>query len=65
MSIAPGRVANELWGMIDPREIERLSAIDQLYVTSDDVAAAALFMLSRPPHVTVRNLVILAKNQDV
>ena len=26
MSIAPGRVANELWGMTDPQEIERLSA---------------------------------------
>ncbi len=65
MSIAPGRVANELWGMTDPQEIECLSAQDQNYLTSDDVAAAALFMLSRPRHVTIRNLVMLAKNQDV
>ncbi len=64
MSLAPGKVANELWGLTDAREIKRLAVEEQQYLTVEDVAAAAVFMLSRPRHVTVRNLVILAKNQD-
>ena len=64
MSIAPGKVANELWGFSDPAEIQRLSRIEQQYLTSDDVAQAALFMLSRPRHVTVRNLVMVPRYQE-
>jgi ribitol 2-dehydrogenase len=29
------------------------------------VAEAVIFMLSRPPHVTIRDLVILPQNQDI
>ena len=64
-SIAPGRVANALWGVTDAAEIKRLSEDERLNVTSMDVARAALFMLSRPRHVTIRNLVMLAQKQDV
>ena len=65
MSLAPARVANELWNLTDPEEIEKVSVGDQHYLKVQDVAEAAVFMLTRPRHVTVRNLVIIAKNQDV
>ena len=65
MSLAPARVANELWNLTDPAEIQQLTLGDQRYLSVEAVAEAAVFMLSRPRHVTVRNLVIIAKNQDV
>ena len=65
MSLAPARVANELWNLTDPAEIDKLTVGEQRYLKVEDVANVALFMLSRPRHVTVRNLVIIAKNQDV
>lgn len=64
-SLAPGRVANELWNFSDPAEIERASVRERGYLKSEDVAEAAVFMLSQPPHVTIRNLVILPQNQDI
>ncbi len=65
MSLAPARVANELWNLTDPPEIETLTVGEQRYLKVEDVADAALFMLSRPRHVTIRNLVIIARQQDV
>ena len=64
-SLAPGRVANELWNFSDPAEIERASVQEHGYIKSEDVVEAAIFMLSRPPHVTLRSLVILPQNQDI
>ncbi|MBZ0292109.1 MAG: SDR family oxidoreductase [Anaerolineae bacterium] len=64
-SIAPGAVANELWGITDPAEIERLAVNDHAYLRSEDVADAVVFMLSRPPHVTIRDLVMLPQQQDL
>ena len=32
---------------------------------SEDVAEAVTFMLSRPPHVTIRDLVMLPQQQDL
>jgi ribitol 2-dehydrogenase len=64
-AIAPGAVANELWGFDDPAEIARVSADEHKYLTSEDVAQAVRFMLAQPPHVTVRDLVILPQNQDL
>ena len=64
MSLAPGKVANELWGLEDPAEIERLSRVEGTYLSSADVAQAAAFMLSRPRHVTVRNLVLVPRYQE-
>ena len=65
MSLAPARVANELWNLTDPAEIEAVAVGDQHYLKVEDVAEAAAYMLSRPRRVTVRNLVIIAKQQDV
>ena len=65
MSLAPARVANELWNLTDPGDIEKVTVGDQHYLKVEDVAEAAEFMLSRPRHVTVRNLVIIAAQQDV
>ncbi len=65
MSLGPGRVANELWGLTDPDEIERLTRAEREYLKVEDVAEAAVFMLSRPRHVTIRDIVMLPQKQDV
>ena len=59
MSLAPGSVANPMLNFHDAEEIRRVSEVDQVYLTSNDCAEALLFMLSRPRHVTIRDLVIL------
>ena len=64
-SLAPGRVANDMQNLSDPAEIERVSIGEHNYLKSEDVAEAALFMLSRPPHVTLRSLVMLPQKQDI
>lgn len=64
-AIAPGAVANELWGFNDPSEIEKASVKEHRYLRSEDVAQAVAFMLSQPPHVTIRDLVMLPQNQDL
>lgn len=63
-ALAPGMVANELWGFHDPAAIAR-QVESHASLHSDDVARAALFMLSQPPHVTIRDLVMLPQNQDL
>ncbi len=63
MSLAPGAVANPLWGFHDAAEIERVSAGERSYLASEDCAEALVFMLTRPKHVTIRDLVILPQNQ--
>jgi ribitol 2-dehydrogenase len=63
-AIAPGMVANELWGFNDPAAIEAQIA-KRASLRSEDVAEAVVFMLSQPPHVTIRDLVMLPQNQDL
>ena len=63
-SLAPGMVLNELWGISDPAEIDRRVAAHG-GLRSEDVAEALLFMLTRPAHVTIRDLVMLPQNQDL
>lgn len=58
-SLAPGPVANPMQGFYDRDEIRQAAQGDCDYLTSDDCAEALLFMLSRPPHVTIRDLVML------
>ncbi len=65
MSLAPGAIANPMLNYHDAEEIRRLSQGDQAYLTSEDCAEALLFMLSRPPHVTIRDLVILPRHAGV
>jgi ribitol 2-dehydrogenase len=63
-AVAPGMVLNELWGMIDPAEIDR--KVEQgAGLRSEDVAEAIVFMLTRPQNVTIRDLVMLPRAQDL
>ncbi len=63
MSLAPGQVANPLWGFHDPADIARVSSGDRTHLTSEDCAEALVFMLEQPRRVTIRDLVILPQNQ--
>jgi ribitol 2-dehydrogenase len=63
-AVAPGTVLNELWGYRTPAEIEAKVASHE-GLRSEDVAEAVLFMLTRPPNVTIRDLVMLPQNQDL
>jgi ribitol 2-dehydrogenase len=63
-SIAPGKVANEVWNLTDPAEINRLVA-ERNVLRNEDVVQAVVFMLSQPPHVTIRDLVMLPQSQDL
>jgi ribitol 2-dehydrogenase len=63
-AIAPGTVANELWGYTDAAQIDE-QIMHRTAIRSEDVAEAAVFVLSQPAHVTIRDLVILPQNQDI
>lgn len=63
-AIAPGMVANELWGLTEAAEIDKWVG-KHASLRSEDVAEAVVFMLSQPPHVTIRDLVMLPQNQDL
>ena len=63
MSLAPGQVANALWGFHEAADIERVSAGERTHLTSEDCADALVYMLSQPRRVTIRDLVILPQNQ--
>ena len=63
-SLAPGMVLNELWGLTDPDEIDRRVAAHS-GLRNDDVVDALFFMLTRPPHVAIRDLAILPQSQDL
>ena len=63
-SLAPGMVLNELWGLTDPDDIERRVAAHS-GLRNEDVVDALFFMLTRPPHVTIRDLVILPQAQEL
>jgi ribitol 2-dehydrogenase len=63
-AIAPGVVLNELWGVSDPGEIEEKLARGE-GIRSEDVADAVAYMLTRPRHVTIRDLVILPRDQPI
>jgi ribitol 2-dehydrogenase len=63
-AIAPATVLNELWGYTDPDSIAKKVAARE-GLRSEDVAEAAVFMLSRPPHVAIRDLVMLPQALDI
>ncbi len=63
MSLAPGQVANALWGFHELEDIQRVSDHERTHLTSADCAEALVYMLTRPAHVTIRDLVILPQNQ--
>jgi ribitol 2-dehydrogenase len=62
--IAPATVLNELWGYTDSGSIDKKVASRE-GLRSEDVAEAAVFMLSRPPHVAIRDLVMLPQALDI
>lgn len=63
--IAPGVVLNELWGFSEGDEKLAEQITSATGITSEDVADALLFMLSRPRHVNIRDLVILPTSQEI
>jgi len=63
-SIAPGMVANELWGITKPEEIEKHVAA-RTALRCEDVVDAVVFFLTRPPHVNVREIVMIAQREDL
>jgi len=63
-ALAPGIVLNELWGDVDPADVER-KVKARAGLRSEDVADALRFMLTRPANATVRDLVLLPADQDI
>lgn len=63
-AVAPGMVLNELWRIRDEAEINRRAELGE-GLRSEDVAEAVLFMLTRPSNVTIRDLVMLPRTQDL
>jgi ribitol 2-dehydrogenase len=64
-AVAPGVVLNELWGYAEGADGVEQAVGDRTGIRSEDVADAVLFMLTRPRHVTVRDLVILPTDQEI
>jgi ribitol 2-dehydrogenase len=62
--IGPGVVLNELWGYAEGASVQDEVAAGR-GITCEDVADAVIFMLTRPPHVVVRDLVLLPAAQDI
>ncbi len=63
-SVAPGVVLNDLWKVTDAAAVQAGVAAGT-GVRSEDVADAVLYMLTRPSHVNIRDLVILPVNQEI
>jgi len=63
-SIAPGMVANELWGITTQEEVEKHVAAHSA-LRCEDVVDAVVFFLTRPPHVNVREIVMIAQREDL
>jgi ribitol 2-dehydrogenase len=64
-AVAPGVVLNELWGIDEGSNDVGVAVGARTGIRSEDVAEAVLFMLTRPEHVTIRDLVILPTDQEI
>ena len=64
-AVAPGIVLNELWGVGQGDDGIDAKVAQGAGIRSEDVADAVWFMLTRPAHVTIRDLVILPTNQPI
>jgi ribitol 2-dehydrogenase len=62
--VGPGVVLNDLWAVSGEAAVAEGVAAGT-GIRSEDVAEAVAFMLTRPRHVTVRDLVILPSNQEI
>ena len=64
-AVAPGVVLNPLWGHTEGSAEAAAEIAKGTGITSDDVADAVVYMLTRPRHVTIRDLVILPSAQEI
>lgn len=64
-AVAPGVVLNALWGIDEGSNDVGAAVGARTGIRSEDVAEAVLFILTRPEHVTIRDLVILPTNQEI
>jgi ribitol 2-dehydrogenase len=64
-AVSPGVVLNELWGIDEGSDDVGAAVGARTGIRSKDVAEAVLFMLTRPEHVTIRDLVILPTDQEI
>ncbi len=67
VSIAPGIVLTELWN-VDPKKDKKLiknKIKNGDALTVNDIVECFEFALSRPRHVTLRDIVILPRNQNI
>jgi ribitol 2-dehydrogenase len=63
-AVAPGVVLNDLWQVTDSAAVANGVAAGT-GLTSEDVADAVLYMLTRPRHLNIRDLVMLPTNQEI
>ena len=63
-SVAPGVVLNDLWQVTDADAVAD-GVAGGTGLRSEDVADAVMFMLTRPRHVGIRDLVMLPVNQEI
>jgi ribitol 2-dehydrogenase len=63
-SVAPGVVLNDLWKVTDADAVAD-GVAGGTGLRSQDVADAVLYMLTRPRHVNIRDLVLLPVNQEI
>ncbi len=63
-AISPGIVLNKMWSMTDPAAIDEGIAARQ-GLRSEDVADLVVYMLSMPPHITLRDVIALPQNQII
>ena len=63
-AVAPGVVLNDLWQVTDSAAVSNGVAAGT-GLTSEDVADAVLYMVTRPRHINIRDLVLLPINQKI
>jgi ribitol 2-dehydrogenase len=63
-AVAPGVVLNDLWQVTDADAVAE-GVAGGTGLRSEDVADAVVFMLTRPRHVNIRDLVLLPVNQEI
>ncbi|HVC83131.1 MAG TPA: SDR family oxidoreductase [Chloroflexota bacterium] len=63
-TISPGIVLNEIWGVTDPAAVAAGLAAHR-GLCSEDIADLAVYMLSLPARVTLRDIVALGQGQII
>jgi ribitol 2-dehydrogenase len=64
-AVAPGVVLNDLWIGASDDAAAAAGAAAGTGLQSEDVADAVLYMITRPRHVNIRDLVLLPTNQEI